>query len=154
MSKAYPKTVKTLVELAKLLGVSRQAIYDWKKNPDAPVCPKGKIDVKAWVDFVNIYSPRAITLGDDEAVEDVKDIGLLKIKKLQEEVKKLEIDNATKAGQLMPIPEVVEVFNKFASEWRKVIDNSGLDKIEKDRCFKSLQMATERIGKRLEASQC
>ena len=151
MSEELPEFAKSITELATLMGVPRKTIYEWKVKASAPPTPPKKIPVQAWVNWIKENTNKAQTdpekFGDGET-----SIGDLKKRELEEKVKKLEIDNAMKSSQLMEISEVVKIWNMFAVEWRKVIENSGLDKIEKDRCFTSLESATERIKQRVEKS--
>lgn len=140
-----------MTALAKAIGISRKTLYEWNAREDSPnITNKRRIEIQPWLDYAESVGclTKSDTGDNQEPVEQIKDAGLLRVKKLEEEVKKLEITNAIKAGELMPIADVIDIFSQFADEWKKTIENSGLDKIEKDKCFKSLQMASERIGRR------
>lgn len=150
---------KNIKELAIWLDCSQSTVNKLLRIEGNPGKTAKGYPVAAWQKFKNIHKgkntgrPREVAEGQENLETASDNISDLRRRELEEKVKKLEIDNATKSSQLMPISEVVEIFNTFASEWRKTIESTGLDKIEKDKCFKSLQMATERIGKRYTESQ-
>ena len=81
---------KDLTELARILGVSRQTLYTWKRRPDAPKpAANGSHHVVAWREFVRANDLKA-GLGPDPDV--------LKARKLLAEIEDRELRVSLKKG--------------------------------------------------------
>ena len=67
-----PRFVSSYGEVAKQLGVSRQAIVNWRKaHPDSPAqLPNGDHDVSKWREFVKL---RGLGKRDDELPTNIRD---------------------------------------------------------------------------------
>ena len=67
-----PRFVSSYGEVAKQLGVSRQAIVNWRKaHPDSPAqLPNGDHDVNKWREFVKL---RGLGKRDDELPTNIRD---------------------------------------------------------------------------------
>jgi len=98
---------KDITELARALGVARQTLYEWRKNPDAPqAAANGSHDVIAWRDFITKHDLKASLAPDTEA---------LKARKLLAEIEDRELKVALKKGQYVLKAEVeAEWFRRFA----------------------------------------
>jgi predicted DNA-binding transcriptional regulator AlpA len=89
---------KDLTELARVLGVSRQTIYSWKKRKDAPKpTANGTHDVVAWREFIRVHDLKAGLSPDAE---------VLKARKLLAEIEDRELKVALKKGQYLLKSEV------------------------------------------------
>jgi DNA-binding XRE family transcriptional regulator len=89
---------KDLTELARVLGVSRQTIYSWKKRKDAPhPSANGTHDVVAWREFIRVHDLKAGLSPDAE---------VLKARKLLAEIEDRELKVALKKGQYVLKAEV------------------------------------------------
>lgn len=98
---------KDLNDLARILGVTRQALYEWRKKPDAPqAAANGSHDVIAWRMFVAKNDLKAFLAPDAEA---------LRARKLLAEIEDRELRVALKKGQYVLKAEVeAEWFRRFA----------------------------------------
>jgi DNA-binding transcriptional regulator YiaG len=92
--------VRDLTDLARVLGVTRQTLYAWRKKPDAPQpAANGTHDVVAWRDFINKHDLKAGLSPDAE---------VLKARKLLAEIEDRELKVAIKKGEYVPAEQVKE----------------------------------------------
>jgi hypothetical protein len=94
--------VKTLVELAAVLGVTRRTLSTWQKMDGAPKpLSNGLWPVADWREFVRMRGLKAgkAPVGNEEA---------LKARKLLAEVEERELRIAVKKGEYVPLTKVRE----------------------------------------------
>lgn len=158
-----PEYAKNISELARYLGASYDSLRRHLAKPGSPIKSKQGYNVKEcrkwYPTTANKYAgvqrvPRKVD-GEPEAAADTDDendgqydamsFDAMKRKELAEKIKKLEISNAKESEQLIEIGVAVDLWGEFAEAVRKVIENSGLDDIEKDRCFEALVRATRKL---------
>ena len=81
---------KDIAELARVLGVTRQTLYSWRKMADAPKpSSNGTHDIVAWRGFIESHDLKAGIAPDAEA---------LKARKLLAEIEDRELKVALKKG--------------------------------------------------------
>ena len=118
---------KTKIQLAEALGIHRKTLYEWSFHPDSP----DSLELEEWEEF-----------------KELKRVGSnpeLKARLLEEQIRKLEIENRKRSEELIPVDMAIEVWGQLAREWIMVIKESGLDSVEREMCFKSLDKATGEI---------
>ena len=139
-----PTHARNYVELAELLGVSRQALGGWRRRKDAPkAAANGLHDVGAWREFMARHQLK----GSDAPASDEE--AALKARKLLAEVEDRELRVAVKKGLYVPLDLVKEEWttrvgravnllrNKFESELPPIL--SGLDAVGiQDECRKAI----------------
>ena len=126
-----PPFARNYVELAEILGVSRQAINGWRKRKDAPQpAPNGLHDVGEWREFMKRHDLKGATAATDEETA-------LRARKLLAEVEERELKVAVRKGLYVTVEEVRRTWttqvgratallrNKFESELPPIL--SGLD---------------------------
>ena len=126
-----PTVAENYVELARILGVSRRTLQNWRKRPDAPKpMANGFHDVVAWREFM-----KRNDLHGEQAASDVETA--LRARKLLAEVEERELRLAVKKREYVAIEEVRQTWttlvgrakellrNKFENELPPVL--SGLD---------------------------
>jgi len=98
---------KDVAELARILGVTRQTLYSWRKKKDAPKpSANGTHDIVAWRLFIDAHDLKAGLAPDAEA---------LKARKLLAEIEDRELKVALKKGLYVLKAEVeAEWFRRFA----------------------------------------
>jgi transposase-like protein len=98
---------KDTTDLARILGVTRQTLYEWRKKPDAPQsAADGSHDVIAWRLFIANHDLKASLTPDADA---------LRARKLLAEIEDRELRVALKKGQYVLKAEVeAEWFRRFA----------------------------------------
>jgi len=128
---AGPTHVPNMVELAAVLGVSRQSLNQWKKRKDAPKpAANGLHEVAQWREFMKRHDLKGSTAVVDEETA-------LRARKLLAEVEERELKVAVRKGQYVSIEEVrlewtslvgkatALLRNKFENELPPIL--SGLD---------------------------
>lgn len=139
-----PTHARNYVELAELLGVSRQALGGWRRRKNAPkAAANGLHDVGAWREFMARHQLK----GSDAPATDEE--AALKARKLLAEVEDRELRVAVKKGLYVPLDLVKEEWttrvgravnllrNKFESELPPIL--SGLDAVGiQDECRKAI----------------
>ncbi len=126
-----PPFARNIVELADILGVTRQSITAWRKRKDAPQpAANGLHDVAVWREFMKRHDLKGATLAADEET-------VLRARKLLAEVEERELKVAVRKGLYVTIEEVRHTWttqigratallrNKFESELPPIL--SGLD---------------------------
>ena len=129
--KVGPAFAKNFVDLADILGVTRQSITTWKKRKDAPTpAANGLHDVAAWRDFMKQHDLKGGTPTTDLETA-------LRARKLLAEVEERELKVAVRKGLYVTVEEVRRTWttqvgratallrNKFESELPPIL--SGLD---------------------------
>lgn len=128
---AGPTHVPNMVELASVLGVSRQSLNQWKKRKDAPKpAANGLHEVAQWREFMKRHDLKgSSTVVDEETA--------LRARKLLAEVEERELKVAVRKGQYVSIEAVrlewtslvgkatALLRNKFENELPPIL--SGLD---------------------------
>jgi transposase-like protein len=91
---------RDVADLARILGVTRQTLYAWRKKSDAPQpAANGSHDVVAWREFINKHDLKAGLSPDAE---------VLKARKLLAEIEDRELKVAIKKGEYVRVEQVKE----------------------------------------------
>lgn len=130
-SPKLPKaTAKTIVELAKTLGISRRILSTWRrKYKDAPK-PRanGLHDIAKWLDFIRKHSLQA-QIGSVETDEDTTENEILKARKLRAEVELAEHKVSVAKGEYVSIDTVKGVWGEHIAQVRKTLENRFLNEL-------------------------
>ena len=139
-----PTHARNYVELAEILGVSRQALGHWRRRKDSPkAAANGLHEVSAWLEFMQRHHLKgAESSGTDEEA-------ILKARKLLAEVEDRELRVAVRKGLYTPLDQVQQEWttrigravsllrNKFENELPPIL--SGLDATGiQDECRKAI----------------
>ena len=107
-----PATAASYVELAAILGVSRQSLNNWKKRKDAPKpAANGLHDVAAWREFMRRNDLKG---GEIEQPGDIE--SSLKARKLLAEVEERELRLGIKRGDFVAVEEVRQAWTEFVAQ--------------------------------------
>ena len=108
-----PATAASYVELATVLGITRQSINTWKKRKDAPKpAANGLHDVPAWQEFM-----RRNDLKGGEFTPQAGDIETsLKARKLLAEVEERELRLGIRRGEYVAVDEVRQTWTEFVAQ--------------------------------------
>ena len=108
-----PATAASYVELATVLGITRQSINTWKKRKDAPKpAANGLHDVPAWLEFM-----RRNDLKGGELTPQPGDIETsLKARKLLAEVEERELRLGIRRGEYVAVEEVRQMWTEFVAQ--------------------------------------
>jgi hypothetical protein len=111
---AAPTTATNYVELAGILGITRQSINTWKKRKDAPKpASNGLHDVAAWREFMR----RNDLKGGEPVTQDAADIETsLKARKLLAEVEERELRLGIKRGDFVAVEEVRQAWTELVAQ--------------------------------------
>jgi hypothetical protein len=111
---AAPTTAANYVELANILGITRQSAHAWKKRKDAPKpASNGLHDVAAWREFMR----RNDLKGGEPLTQDAADIETsLKARKLLAEVEERELRLGIKRGDFVAVEEVRQAWTEFVAQ--------------------------------------
>jgi hypothetical protein len=111
---AAPTTATNYVELAAILGITRQSINTWKKRKDAPKpASNGLHDVAAWREFMR----RNDLKGGEPLTPDAADIETsLKARKLLAEVEERELRLGIKRGDFVAVEEVRQAWTELVAQ--------------------------------------
>lgn len=129
--KLGPAFARNYVDLAEVLGVTRQSLTTWRKRKDAPTpAANGLHDVAAWRDFMQRHDLKGSAPAADEETA-------LRARKLLAEVEDRELKVAVKKALYVSIEEVslewARVAGRVTSLLRNKFENelppilSGLD---------------------------
>ena len=111
-SGAAPATASSYVELAAILGVTRQSLNNWKKRKDAPKpASNGLHDVAAWREFMRRNDLKG---GEIEQPGDIE--SSLKARKLLAEVEERELRLGIKRGDYVAVEEVRQAWTEFVAQ--------------------------------------
>lgn len=109
---ACPATASSYVELAAILGVSRQSINNWKKRKSAPKpAANGLHDVAAWREFMKVHDLKG---AEPEGPADFE--SALKARKLLAEVEERELRLAIRRGDYVAVEEVRQTWTEFVAQ--------------------------------------
>jgi hypothetical protein len=111
-SGAAPATAASYVELAAILGVTRQSINTWKKRKDAPKpAANGLHDVAAWREFMRRHDLKG---GVVDSTGDIE--SSLKARKLLAEVEERELRLGIKRGDFVAVEEVRQTWTELVAQ--------------------------------------
>lgn len=118
-SGSAPSTAPSYVELAAILGITRQTLNTWKKRKDAPKpAPNGLHDVAAWREFMR----RNDLKGGDPLTQDAPDIeSSLKARKLLAEVEERELRLGIKRGDYVAVEEVRQSWTELVAQAKSML---------------------------------
>ena len=112
---AKKKTVGTIVELAKELGVTRASVYIWQKMDGSPtVKSNNRHDLSEWRAFVTSRGLKA-------AEGDELNRGRLQAENLQRKNALLEIEIDEKLGKLIAVSEVEVEVTRMVHQFKGMI---------------------------------
>jgi hypothetical protein len=111
-SGAAPTTAPSYVELAAILGITRQSLNTWKKRKDAPKpAANGLHDVAAWREFMRRNDLKG---GEIEQPGDIE--SSLKARKLLAEVEERELRLGIRRGDYVAVEEVRQAWTEFVAQ--------------------------------------
>ena len=111
-SGAAPTTAASYVELAAILGVTRQSLNNWKKRKDAPKpSSNGLHDVAAWREFMRRNDLKG---GQIEQPGDLE--SSLKARKLLAEVEERELRLGIRRGDYVAVEEVRQTWTELVAQ--------------------------------------
>lgn len=111
-SGAAPATAASYVELAAILGVTRQSINTWKKRKDAPKpAANGLHDVAAWREFMRRHDLKGGVIDSSGDIE-----SSLKARKLLAEVEERELRLGIKRGDFVAVEEVRQTWTELVAQ--------------------------------------
>ena len=118
-SGSSPSTASSYVELAAVLGVTRQSINTWKKRKDSPKpASNGLHDVSQWKEFMR----RNELKGGEPITQDGADIETsLKARKLLAEVEERELRVGIKRGDYVEVEEVRQTWTEFVAQAKAML---------------------------------
>jgi hypothetical protein len=111
-SGAAPATAASYVELAAILGVTRQSLNTWKKRKDAPTpAANGLHDVAAWREFMRRHDLKGGVIDSSGDIE-----SSLKARKLLAEVEERELRLGIKRGDFVAVEEVRQTWTELVAQ--------------------------------------
>ena len=111
-SGAAPATAASYVELAAILGVTRQSINNWKKRKDAPKpAANGLHDVAEWREFMRRHDLKGSETTEQGDIE-----SSLKARKLLAEVEERELRLGIKRGDFVAVEEVRQAWTELVAQ--------------------------------------
>ena len=109
---ASPATASSYVELAAILGVSRQSINTWKKRKGSPKpAANGLHDVTAWREYMNAQGLKGGQVQEPPDIESA-----LKARKLLAEVEERELRLAIQRGEYVAVEEVRQTWTELVAQ--------------------------------------
>ncbi len=115
--KVGPAFAKNFVDLADILGVTRQSITTWKKRKDAPTpAANGLHDVAAWREFMKQHDLKGGTPTTDLETA-------LRARKLLAEVEERELKVAVRKGLYVAMEEVRQEWTRIAGRVTSLLRN-------------------------------
>ena len=116
--KGEARTVaENYVELARILGVTRRSLQNWRKRKDAPKpAANGFHDVQAWREFMRKNGLEGELVASDEETR-------LRARKLLAEVEERELRVAVKKREYVAFSEVRETWTKLVSRAKDLLRN-------------------------------
>jgi len=111
-SGADPATAASYVELAAILGVTRQSINTWKKRKGSPKpAANGLHDVAAWREFMRLHDLKGGEVAQPGDVE-----SSLKARKLLAEVEERELRLGIRRGDYVAVEEVRQMWTELVAQ--------------------------------------
>ncbi len=115
--KVGPAFARNFVELAEILGVTRQSITAWRKRKDAPqAAANGLHDVTAWREFMKRHDLKGATVTTDEETA-------LRARKLLAEVEERELKVAVRKGLYVAMEDVRQEWTRIAGRVTSLLRN-------------------------------
>lgn len=109
---ASPATAASYVELAAILGVSRQSLSTWKKRKGAPKpASNGLHDVVAWREYMQAHDLKGTGVSESPDIESA-----LKARKLLAEVEERELRLAIRRGDYVAVEEVRQTWTELVAQ--------------------------------------
>jgi DNA-binding CsgD family transcriptional regulator len=109
---AAPTNAASYVELAAILGITRQSLNNWKKRKGAPKpAANGMHDVAAWREFMRRNDLKG---GEIEQPGDIE--SSLKARKLLAEVEERELRLGIRRGDYVAVEEVRQAWTEFVAQ--------------------------------------
>jgi hypothetical protein len=118
-SGATPASASSYVELAAILGVTRQSINTWKKRKDAPKpAANGLHDVAEWREFMrrNDLKGGEATGGEAPDLE-----SSLKARRLLADVEERELRLGIRRGEYVAVEEVRQTWTEFVARAKAML---------------------------------
>jgi hypothetical protein len=110
-----PVVAENSVELAKLLGVTRRALQNWRKRKDSPQpAANGFHEVAAWREFMQRHGLEGEPAAADEETA-------LRARKLLAEVEERELRLAVKKGEYVALEEVRSVWTEQVARAKELL---------------------------------
>ncbi len=110
-----PTVAENYVELAKILGVTRRTLQNWRKRPDAPKpMANGFHDVQAWREFMARNDLHGEPVATDAETA-------LRARKLLADVEERELRLAVRKREYVPLEEVRETWTKLIGGGAKAL---------------------------------
>jgi hypothetical protein len=111
-SGAAPATAASYVELAAILGATRQSLNTWKKRKDAPKpAANGLHDVAAWREFMRRHDLKGGVIDSSGDIE-----SSLKARKLLAEVEERELRLGIRRGDYVAVEEVRQTWTELVAQ--------------------------------------
>ena len=115
--KVGPAFARNFIDLADILGVTRQSVTAWKKRKDAPTpAANGLHDVAAWREFMRRHDLKGAAPSTDEEMA-------LRARKLLAEVEDRELKVALKKGLYVSMEEVSLEWTRVAGRVTSLLRN-------------------------------
>jgi len=109
---AAPTNAASYVELAAILGITRQSLNNWKKRKDAPKpAANGIHDVAAWREFMRRNDLKGSEIAEPGDIE-----SSLKARKLLAEVEERELRLGIRRGDYVAVEEVRQAWTEFVAQ--------------------------------------
>ena len=116
-SPAEATVAENYVELARILGVTRRTIQNWRKRSGAPKpAANGFHDVAAWREFMTRHDLKGDAPAADEETA-------LRARKLLAEVEERELRLAVKKGDYVSIEEVRQTWTRLVGRAKELLRN-------------------------------
>ena len=126
---------KNKVELAGILGVTRQTIYKWQKHEDCPVPNSdGTYNIADWLAFIKL---RGLKGSEDESGMDLRD------RKMLGQCLKIEAELEILKGNWVPKEMVMRFMEDVFTACRSKILHSQMDDKAKDEVLNELKRLKE-----------
>jgi DNA-binding transcriptional MerR regulator len=105
------------VELAKILGVTRRTLQNWRKRRDAPPpAANGFHEVSAWREFMHRHDLKGDVVATDEETA-------LRARKLLAEVEERELRLAVKKREYVSLEEVRQTWTRLVGRAKELLRN-------------------------------
>jgi len=114
---AQATVAENFVDLARILGVTRRTIQNWRRKSDAPKpAANGFHDVAAWREFMQRHDLKSDATATDEETA-------LRARKLLAEVEERELRLAVKKGDYVSIEEVRQTWTRLVGRAKELLRN-------------------------------
>jgi len=114
-TRTTPQSASSYVELADILGVTRQTLHNWKKLADAPKPqPNGLHDVAEWHAFMSRNEFKGGPPGGSQPEADLE--SSLKARRLLADVEERELRLGIKRGDFVAVDDVRLSWTEFVAQ--------------------------------------